>query len=117
MEDMAGDLEQGREAMDLTKFQQNVAKFAIKPEKLENIAWPEWKFMFTNWMTMMDIRYGNLMEMAERQEGIEPQTDPELRALEGALYAILASLLVGKDQRILRAVPGRNGWEGWRQLV
>ena len=102
---------------DVATFLQTVAKFVVKPEKLENVAWPDWKFSFVNWMTIMDNRYGPLMELAETMESVPTQTDGDLPISELALYAILASVLVGRDQRILRAVMNHNGWEGWRRIV
>ena len=34
------------EKRDVSKFIQTVAKFALKPERLENVAWPEWDIWF-----------------------------------------------------------------------
>ena len=59
------------------------------------------------------------MQEAASDRGDLPtdQLDPDQQAIAKTLYFILVQTVGGRALQMLRAVPGHNGLEAWRQLV
>ena len=94
-------------------------KYAEKPGQFSGLEteWLDWKFSFGNWCSLVDSRFDDLLDAAEaKKDPITVQTGDFGRPGR-ILYALLANNQSGKMLRLVKAVPSKNGWEAWRQLV
>jgi len=95
-----------------------------KPGRLsqERDRWLEWRFRFENYLGCVDPKFLDEMDQvvgltvpATIKEGPEK---PAVQRRAVTLYAILASLLQGKDLSICRTErKTRNGYEVWRKIT
>ena len=95
-----------------------------KPGKLglERDKWNGWRFRFENYMACIDSHYAPELDQVTKLDtpsviASGPSQD-EVTKRPTTLYAILASLLQGKDLQIVKQTKAlRNGYEAWRLLV
>jgi len=93
-----------------------------KPQRLGKAeSWPEWRFIFENFMTCVDAKYTKeLLESAQHATPIAIRDDAaeDVKKRSATLYAVLASLLTGKDLAMCKALKDeKNGYELWRKIV
>ena len=82
--------------------------------------WQEWLHGFKSWLIFADSKYES--ELQEIDANLSrplkgPEMSPGAQARSQRLYAIFSSLLKNKPRVILIQVPGRNGYEAYRQLM
>ena len=101
-----------------------VLKLAAKPVQYDNDekTWLEFRFKLENYLTLADERYVALLLNAESQPVANLPTGTEepsvtIRTLSHTLYALLATLTMGRSLRLVQRVPNRNGFEAWRQMA
>ena len=78
--------------------------------------WPIWSFAFENWLICHDAEFETEMTAAVGGAVAVYAVSEETKARSVQLYAIMAGMLTGRALAILKSVPGRNGYEAFRQL-
>ena len=84
-------------------------KYLDRPKEFHNeeARWKDWMFNFSNWMSLLEVRFSTLLDAAEQADSEVPNQGPEdMQRLQHVLFSVLASVLTGKSLRILQAVKG-----------
>ena len=108
----------------MTTNMAEVLKLAAKPTPCDNDERTrlEFRFKFENNLTLMSEKYVALLQDAESQPvaNVPAGSDEAsvlIRTVSHTLYALLATLTMGRSLRLVQRVPNSNGFEAWRQLV
>ncbi|CAK0844667.1 unnamed protein product [Prorocentrum cordatum] len=96
-----------------------------KPQPLRGDNWPSFCFKYMNFISSMYPTARDLHEWAQSHEdtirGIEEakQIDPDAERIQNQLYTVLAQLVEGESEEIVRNCESHKyrGFESWRRLV
>ncbi|CAE8616244.1 unnamed protein product [Polarella glacialis] len=94
-------------------------KYVDMPEKFDNSRknWLEWRFKMHNWLSLIDPRINELLEVAAASiVPIKTQTDDDMKRMQHIIFAVFSSYLQSSSLRLIQAVKARNGSEAWRVL-
>ena len=105
----------------LSRFIQKPDMYRPDTREQEIDQWVDWRHVMRNYLGVIDSNYlveMDLVEAATHEEaGLDAARHPDAARRSRELYAILASFMRGRPLKILRNVPGSNGYEAWRQLM
>ena len=98
------------------------ARSLAKPSRFDGAEgrWRDWRFSFEAYLGLLGH---DILEMASQTAGSDravlptAQLDADQQAVTKTLYFILAQTVGGRALQMLRALPGHNGLEAWRQMV
>mmetsp|Transcript_79651 Transcript_79651/g.202916 ORF Transcript_79651/g.202916 Transcript_79651/m.202916 type:complete len:431 (+) Transcript_79651:287-1579(+) len=92
-------------------------KLVERPACFDGIesGWPEWRFKLMSWLSLVDIRYPDMLAACEQVD--VPTLQGEHRRLQVILYVLLASLTTGRLNHLVRNTENENGFSAWRAIV